>query len=624
MATVRQSGGDYSSLATALAAGEAVVDIDQAWTVADTTPAAFTADCVITVSGAARHPGYIDYASNHYRLVVSTDHCLELSGAFSATVDGLCIEQAGANSSDECFRCRPGTADTVDIIDTIMHCSTNTSSQDCLYTGANMAIGTINATQCCFAGAGRGGVHIQNNYQAATYDATINLNSCVSYDNGTTAGSGQGAQGGGIYASGLSTPGGTPPTFVVNVQNCSLIGNDATANAFDIAEDVARFNFPLWNISNSMDSDNSIANVIDNGTGNFASRTPTDSDTPGAGNWIIFENITTEPYNLSLKDNAENDAQDAHANALAHGLTIPALDITGLTARPQNTNYDIGPFEITAGGGGAIDLTIADLEVSPELDNLAIARGRSITVQDLSVGPELDNLIVSPAKLINVDDLEVGPELDNLAITRRRTITVAGLEVGPELDNVATNKQANLNVADLEVGPDLDNLIVGISTGIVLNIQGVEITPEFDNVEIARDIALVPADLEVGPELDNVAVGKETTLVVADSEVRPETDNVTVGISTGVLLNIADLEVSTELTGDLGISRARNIAIAGIEVGTELDNVAIGLGKTLVIQDVMVQPEMNNLSISIPGSQVFGSTNNVMLLTNESQIMSIT
>jgi hypothetical protein len=308
-------------------------------------------------------------------LVVSGNHALTLNGAYTATIDGIAIEQAGTGSSDEAFRCIPGTADAVTIKNSLLQCSTTTNQQDCIYLGFNVDVGTTTIEQCSLSGAGRGGVHSQVSYSAAK-SGTLNINSCsIVKCGGTGTGTGVGVASGGIYISASpETIDQTALTF--NVHNCIVVDNTTYTYAQDFLTE-GTTSPPTYNVSYSIDSDGSIATDTDGGTGNLASRTATDSASPGAGDWVVFEDITSVPYDLRLQDNAENDAQDAHTTATAHGLTIPSTDIVG-TSRPVNTSYDIGCFEIAASGGVTVNLT--GQSATGGVGTLSIAGGASLSI----------------------------------------------------------------------------------------------------------------------------------------------------------------------------------------------------------------------------------------------------
>ena len=356
--TVKQTGGDHSTLNSALVAAAPgdTISIEGTWTIDDTTAASIVDDnLTIQTSSGSKHPGHWDESLNHYRLVVSDgSHALTLSGAYTVTVDGLAIEQAGTGDSDEVFRVEPDASDTATIRNCLLQCSTNTDAQDCVYTGFNKTIGVVTVENCMIWGAARAGVDPQN-YQSANHDGTININSCTIWLCGRDPSPDSiGTLGGGIISY-VATGAGNGAGFTINVHNTICVENDTggSVGGDDPADYRELVNgggtgLGAFNVSFSIDSDASIASDTDGGTGNLASRTATDNTSPGGGDWVIFEDITSAPYDLRIVDNDEDDAQNMHSTATAHGLTIPSTDIVG-TSRPQNVNYDCGAFELSVG-----------------------------------------------------------------------------------------------------------------------------------------------------------------------------------------------------------------------------------------------------------------------------------
>ena len=97
--TVKQTGGDYSTLSTALAAADIgdTISIEGAWTVDDSTAVVVSDNNLIIKIGDlnSAHNGYWDTAENHYRLSsISSNHTITIS-AIGVTVDGLSIKQNG-------------------------------------------------------------------------------------------------------------------------------------------------------------------------------------------------------------------------------------------------------------------------------------------------------------------------------------------------------------------------------------------------------------------------------------------------------------------------------------------------------------------------------------------------
>jgi len=334
-------GGDWTTLDQAFddASASEQINIEGAWTADDTRNAICAVDCQVTTLGASRHPGYLSGSSwSHYRLVAGGDDTLLMNGDFTVVFDGLVVINNGTTSSGEACDFRPGTSDSVTIKNSLIHVSGDTTQQDCVYTGYFNVCGPVTLEQCILTGAYRGGINAQNGNSAIT----INVNSCVIYDCGHDDAGGVGGAGGIINFDHL-----TSTAVVFNVYNSVVVGNTTGTDCLDFWDGAGN---ATWNISYSMDSDNSIANVIDSGSNNYASYTARESSS--GGNEVLFEDITTSPYDLRLIDDANNDAQDIHdpsGSEPIHGMSIPATDIIG-TARPQNTDFDISAFEIVAGG----------------------------------------------------------------------------------------------------------------------------------------------------------------------------------------------------------------------------------------------------------------------------------
>jgi hypothetical protein len=193
-------------------------------------------------------------------------------------------------------------------------------------------------------GAGRGGIFA---YHGGSHAGELNVNSCTLWNNGNTT-----IYGGGVVWKSINS--GTSQ-YNIYCHNVISLENDGGSSCADFNETHSSGTAPQnYDVSYSIDSDNSISTKTDGGTGNLASRTATDNTSPGAGDWVIFEDITSAPYDFRIVDNAENDAQDMHSTATAHGITIPSTDIVG-TSRPQNTDYECGAFEIVSAVPAEVD-----------------------------------------------------------------------------------------------------------------------------------------------------------------------------------------------------------------------------------------------------------------------------
>ncbi len=325
--TVQPSGGDYTSLSAALSNGSTLdndtIEISGDWTSTTDTTASTVADIGITIQtkagDQARHAGF-DNGGTNYELVNSAnDHVIQVNQS-GCTIDGLIIKQASTTDSNEGIRIESSGTHT--IRNCIVWSDVARNQQDAIFTSAAP---TLNIENCFCFGFGRSAVQKQ---QVGAV-ATININSCGFFSCGSVASAGQ--EGGIVHDNGTGT--------VYNIHNTWVIDCDA------IGSDYIELNTVTWNISFSIDSDNSIATVRDTGSGNLASRAINESTL--GGDEIIVVDKTSLPYDLRLVNDAtNNDAQDAHTTDTVHGITIPSTDIRAET-RPQNTSHDIGPFEIT-------------------------------------------------------------------------------------------------------------------------------------------------------------------------------------------------------------------------------------------------------------------------------------
>lgn len=331
--TVKQTGGDYSTLAAAMSARTAdgdTISIEGSWTVNDTAVCTNSYNTTVTTDASSANPGYVPASPSHYRLRPTSGNCITLGA--SLTITGVEIGSQSTTTSDEIFRVN---ADSISLTSKkcLLYFASRNAEQDVVYTNAFDNL-TIDFENCGFWNVQRGVVDAFNSIGTNTY----NFNSCHGYEIGysSTAGARSGLFG--------STNG--AGTHNVAVFNSAIHIN--TGYVFSGGS----------TCTDNVTCDRSITNVSDWTDANIDSETITDSTlsetwtdgTPSAGN-VAVNDITTAPFDLRLQDDSNNGAQDAHADSTGAGLTMPSDDIVG-TSRPQNTNYDIGYFEVVAAGGG--------------------------------------------------------------------------------------------------------------------------------------------------------------------------------------------------------------------------------------------------------------------------------
>lgn len=265
-----------------------------------------------------------------YRLVNTTGgtHALNLTTAKCVMRD-FTLKQASSGTSDECARIStPGTFDFTRIGffcgDTLI------ASQDGVYYDQNDSA-TFNFESCVFNRIGRAGININSYQTSVTKTITVNMNSCTGFDIGHAATS--------DYAGFVSIHNNYAST-TINVNIFNSIGLNCVQDVFNQNADVGTTN---WNIDNGVDSDGSIDDCDGSAYKCLVDRTW--SDVEGAAD-VIFQNVTTLPYDLSLKGtSANNQAIQMHGDGSGAGLVMPSVDIL-LQARPLNALYCCGAYEI--------------------------------------------------------------------------------------------------------------------------------------------------------------------------------------------------------------------------------------------------------------------------------------
>ena len=335
-------GGDHQTLdeaCDAIGAGETIT-IQDTWDNPDTSEVDIGTNCIITAEGAARvtTARHVAGSPTHYRLHGDGDHCITIADATALTsIDGIEIKQVGSTASDECIRMADDGGELT-VTNCILSSAYGAADQDLIYAGVISC--TVNLENCIFYNVQRAGCHAQIYTNLSNKTQTWNVNSCSYYFCGI-----DGELSGGAVALDADF---ASETYIINIHNtwgfCSFANND-TFNEYAAGADVT------WGISYSIDDDNSIAGVDGGGAGNQANVTIADTD-QGAGAYVIVNGDIdgAAPWDLALTDldNTKNVAQDEHAVETAEGRSIPGTDIDG-TARPDNTNYDVGAFEIVSG-----------------------------------------------------------------------------------------------------------------------------------------------------------------------------------------------------------------------------------------------------------------------------------
>lgn len=420
--TVKQSGGDYSSLNAALLAcsdGD-IISIEGEWTVADTTACTIAATSITIQIGdsLSAHPGHWDTSQNHYRLVVSSGAAITITGGIPI-IDGLAIGQNGSGNGITIVK-----SSNFWFKNLLLKCTGPSGTQDGIYFSySHNQIVYVN--NCVVEGFYRGGLRFSQHGDKTNGSTECYINSSFFIGNG---------KGIACYsnASGLK-----PVTFGVHntISVDNTISDITQTNTLSTASRVDNAT-TLFSVSYSIDSDGSIGStgVVDN-VGNLNNRSLTDNVSPGPGDWVVVENITTPQYSYKLKQSPDNDAEDVHAVATAEGSTISATDIIG-TSRPNNTNYDIGPFEVIY--VAADNLTPLGIIAGPRVGVSALGQNHSLTPTGIRAFPLwLTPPALGQNHLLFTTGLKANPRVGVPQLGQNHILASASVFATPKVDSIS-------------------------------------------------------------------------------------------------------------------------------------------------------------------------------------------
>ncbi len=609
---IKASGGDYTDIQTAVdaypggAVWELIIDdsrnYDEVVTIDEGSDA--TDYIKITVSSANRHSG--KEGAGHARVYPtsnpSTGRVFTVSDA-GVIIEWLDIQLYSTDTSDEAIR----YTHSLTVNNCIIHATEHVDYQDGIYIPNESADLTV--SQCYIYGFSRGGIHWQNYSGSCSGD--IDVNSTFIWNCGPAGEPDSTSAGGIVVRSDLGTKN-------ANVLNTSVLDcSGAYSDYFSVGT-------VTWGISYSIDSDNSITARDSGGTGNLPSRTLTASTSPGTGDWVMVQNITTAP-DLTLQSHAENDALDAHAVATAEGLTIPSTDIVG-TSRPVNTDYDIGPFEYTTTG--------TSFSVSPEDAGVLILVQPPITgeVPPCALYSETGEVVLSADDEIVLVAGCVGPNDGDIAVgSSEPALTMhQGLSVNDAAIGVASTQPAlgakwlvspnNADIATSSAQPQLDStqavLPANSAIGTASTQPALSASWTVEPGDVAVGVAstqpsivtlqsVPPADAAVGVASTQPALSNAQLVAVNDAAIQIEVTPT--WLDDPPFCAILENDGVTPIWGADGdyIYSANCVAPADADIGVASTEPALSASWTVEPADVAVgistdQPQLDSLQVTAP------------------------
>jgi len=511
---VKQDGTeDYTTLAAAVANAGAndVIEIQGSWSADETASITIsTSGLTIRTAGDASHPGHAQGTRTHYRIKSTSGHVFTIA-ADDITFDGLDMCQAGTGTSDEVIRISY-SGGTVTVKNALIWAANWTSQQDGIYVGSLPV--TVNIINSVIHGFMRAGLHAQASTLNSTQ--TWNINSCLIYGNGDATAE---LEGGGLNIKNINT-GYTSRTFNVNIVNSIFLDNHtkpgtsvAQQGDLSVLGDVSgTINLTVVNSIFGDTTPTAAGNLDTIGThsltGVLASRTATDDDTPGTGNWVVLEDITSAIPDLRLKSSDENDAQDVHATSTGAGMTIPTLDMLG-SSRPQNANYDLGPVEIISGPAQA---SVDNTEHSHSAGGLSITQHQEADPEGAAHAHAVGALDVAQHHAAMVSDSFFEHTAEPLEGTQHHVVSPDPGEILHTAESPEATQHQSAQVEDAQHVQGVDQVTPGMHHTV--SVGSAQHEHAADSVSASRSFTVEVANAEHNHLADLVNTTSDSAVVV--------------------------------------------------------------------------------------------------------------
>lgn len=225
------------------------------------------------------------------------------------------------------------------------------------------------------------------------------------------------------------------------------------------------------------------------------------------------------------------------------------------------------------GGGGSVELVVADMAVGIAADAPALTQKNLLAVADASVGITAE----SPA------------------LTQKNLLAVADMAVPVAMDAPALVQKSLLAVADAAVGVSMDN--VGLLTGILLDVAALDVAVAMDSPALLQAYVLAVQDALVGVSMESPALVQKAVLAVQAMDVAVLFDNVTLSLATA--LTVADLAVAVTIDGVV-LTQDFHLAVQDILVGIAMDSPGLIQANVLAVNDALVAVRMDNVVLVLP------------------------
>ena len=264
----------------------------------------------ILASGSAKHSGL--RTGNHYRLIpASNGHAFTISQDYTL-IDGVTVSDT-KSQSDEAFRVN---GNQVTIKNVLVHDLTQLDS-DGIFAGMNAI--TFHVSNSFFINTARAAINIQSRQ-----NVTINVDHVTAYNTNQNESTNHYCSIGFDVAISRNNTG-----SVINVRNS--FAKPKTG--------VPAYRFGEGGVYGAASTNNISTDGTSTDASTLLNRTATSSSTPGAGDWVIFQDLTLGAENLKLKSSVDNDAID-------NGVDLSGIITDDFEGQLRSSDYDVGADEI--------------------------------------------------------------------------------------------------------------------------------------------------------------------------------------------------------------------------------------------------------------------------------------
>lgn len=378
--------------------------------------------------------------------------------------------------------------------------------------------------------------------------------------------------------------------------------------------------YPFYSVNNVGDCYDQNPSYYTDFSGTFTSsdyNASTDTTAPGGNSQTnadpVYENEGSDDFRLASGDTdcKENGTSDP-------GSGLFSDDIVG-TSRPQSTNWDIGAFEVVAGGDADVNLTGESSTASP--GSLSVSGDASISPTGESATASEGTLTVNVTGDGNVDltgeqsvastgDLSVSGDTAIPLAGESATSTPGSLSVSGDVDIPLSGESATSAHGTLDVTADVDIPLTGeqatgspgdlsVSGDVDIDLTGEEATAYDGTLTVIAggggDANVNPTGEEATASLGSITVSADVNPSLSGEQANASTGSISVAGDTDIPLTG---ETATATDGTVAVSGDAQAPLTGEQVTAYSGSVTVSGDATVNLSGVVMVASAGSLNVS--------------------------